>query len=150
MSVTIQPDIWALTKHLEGNHEAQECYLNLHFPLEYEVDAEGNATPTGYRVGFPGLNVSNTNFRALWEVLKFTIPFDTCGKYPAKLLFDHVIMALVTLEDDIGTKDVVHNPTGQVTVIECGRPPGYIQERLTQLKKIAIRAMDMEVGIVWS
>lgn len=148
MSVTISPDILGLVAHLDGDPIAQRAVIGSRFPREYAEDEDGSY-PTGYRVDLFELNVSNVNFAVLWGELGWHEP-DWVGSMPAGELFDRVVTATALVETDLSSETVVRKAPGGPTMIECGRPRGYLQEKLRALAQVARQAMDLGVGVVWT
>ena len=83
------------------------------------------------------INVSSANAVVLCDALGINLAEEGwCGSLPAEDFLGRVLVALAVQPSDEGipTHEV---PTGGVRWIECGRRPGYIQDRLAQLHELA-------------
>ena len=94
-------------------------------------------------------NMSNANAAVVCGALGIDLEeWGWCGSLPAEDFLGRVLLALAIQPADEGIP--VHETTvpGQVRWIECGRRPGYIQERLAQLHDLAQWAVahDAEIG----
>lgn len=83
------------------------------------------------------VNVSSANAVVLCGSLGIDLEFEGwCGSLPAQDFLGRVLLALAIEPADEGIPS--HElPTGGVRWVECGRRPGYIQERLLQLHELA-------------
>jgi hypothetical protein len=83
------------------------------------------------------INMSNSNAAVVCAALGIDLDAEGwCGSLPAEDFLGRVLVALAIQPSDEGIP--VHElPTGGVRWVECGRRPGYIQERLGQLHELA-------------
>ena len=88
------------------------------------------------------LNVSNTNFYGIMEMLGYRDP-GCCGRFAGETLktLNHVVdvavrMLAINPAVDAGDHGVVMQLTDCMTIIHCGRRPGYFLDRLTALQAI--------------
>jgi GAF domain-containing protein len=112
----------------------------------------------------PSVNVSNTNAAHLLALLGLTPagtsterpdPFDCgdlSGALPADEFLGRVLIALAVNPADAGIPSTSEGGpgTGTAEVIDCGRRPGYSDERLDQLRTLAEAARDAGREVVWS
>lgn len=83
------------------------------------------------------VNVSSSNAVVLCDALGINLAEEGwCGSLPAGDFLGRVLLALAIQPADEGIP--AHElPTGGVRWVECGRRPGYIQDRLAQLHELA-------------
>lgn len=83
------------------------------------------------------INMSNTNAVVVCGALGIDLEDEGwCGSLPAQDFLGRVLLALAIQPADEGIPS--HElPTGGVRWVECGRRPGYTQERLVQLHELA-------------
>lgn len=85
------------------------------------------------------VNMSSANAVVICESLAIDLnDLGWCGSLPAVDFLGRVLMALAVLPVDAGVPvhELPREP-GQVRWIECGRPEGYAQQRLGQLRELA-------------
>lgn len=93
----------------------------------------------------PELNVSNTNAGTLLRALGiYEEDGDLTGTLPGAELASKVIQARVMEPQDVGVPEMKY---GAVT--DCGRHPGYVQDRLETLQEVANFAWDKGVAVTW-
>lgn len=96
----------------------------------------------------PEVNVSNVNARAILDALGHSLDADDelCGGEDAESFMGRVLMAVAVAPQDAGV------PTHHVTpnFIDCGRPEGYLQDRLEALREVAEYAASKGREVVWS
>ena len=88
------------------------------------------------------VNMSNSNAAVVCGSLGIDLEeWGWCGGLPAEDFLGRVLVALAIQPSDEGIPS--HEvPTGGARWIECGRRPGYIQERLAQLHELAAWAVE--------
>lgn len=95
------------------------------------------------------LNVSNVNAAALLDTLGIYAdnPQENrlCGSLDAEAFMGRVLIAQAISPVDAG---IPATTSGMVT--DCGRPEGYIDDKLIQLESIAQIAMERGVSVVWA
>ncbi|MBW0101529.1 hypothetical protein [Pseudonocardia sp. KRD291] len=134
--------------------------------------------PVTRRVGDsePDLNVSSSNAMVVLRALGFLpeigaddvhvqsldeedigpapVPGDAdgedprCGQCPAEDMLGRVDLALALAPADAGMPSRDLNTAG--TVIDCGRRPGYLQDRLHALRAVAVFAHERGRDVWWS
>lgn len=94
----------------------------------------------------PQLNVSNGNAAQLLELLG--LPRECEGTEPAEGFLGRVLLAQALLStatvDDLGFPEV-----RQGNWIDCGRRPGYLAEKLSQLHQVATWALRHRQPVGW-
>lgn len=98
------------------------------------------------------MNVSNSNAGLIFTTLGMEA--DWCGSMDAEAFLGHVLVALGTPLDDAAvptTESQAMGPDGPVgpKMISCGRPAGYLTQRLTTLAEMATEAHRLGRQIVW-
>ena len=103
----------------------------------------------------PELNVSNSNFWSLMELLGYDNP-EPCGTMAGGELLEFLVRIetklaeLATLPElDGGRESTTDIGSGGVTFIDCGRPEGYYTERLYALLGIVQQAIDSGTAVTW-
>lgn len=83
------------------------------------------------------VNMSNSNAARVCATLGIDLEAEGwCGSLPAADFLGRVLVALAVEPVDAGVPS--HEvPTGGVRWVECGRPEGYAQDRLGQLRTLA-------------
>lgn len=100
------------------------------------------------RPGVPELNMANGNAAAVFDLLGLEFDGDV-GEAPAEDFLGRVVLAQALL--DVTTDDENGRPgyaDGNWTT--CGRRPGYLADRLTQLDQIATWAREHDAVVAWS
>lgn len=93
----------------------------------------------------PYVNVSNANAIRLLEVLGLPCTFDMLGdSEPADDFLGRVLMALAVNPADPGLPAIEEG-----NVIDCGRRPGYLEDRLGQLRDVAAWAAAHRKVVMW-
>lgn len=93
----------------------------------------------------PEVNVSNANAGTLLRALGlYEQGGDLTGALPGEEFASKVIQARVLTPQDAGVPATQY---GLVT--DCGRRPGYVQDRLDELQEIANFAWDKGLAVVW-
>ena len=100
------------------------------------------------------INMSNANAAVVCGALGIDLAAEGwCGSLPAEDFLGRVLVALAIQPADEGIPSHElpreHNgpfPVGP-RIVECGRRPGYIQERLAQLHALAQWAVDHQAEI---
>lgn len=93
----------------------------------------------------PAINASNVNARAILGTLG-VLEEDLCGSMDADDFAGRVLLARA-LVADAGVAPTVHLGGRYV---DCGRAPGYLDERLMQLAELAEFAVGTGRNVVWS
>lgn len=98
------------------------------------------------------INMSNTNACRVCEALGIDLASDDwVGDMPAEAFLGRVLLALAISPTDDGMPSYEHQPVGTgPTVIEGGRRPGYLQERLAQLHALGEYAISMRSEVWWA
>lgn len=93
----------------------------------------------------PEVNVANMNAGTLLRTLGlFEEGGDLSGALSGAEFATKVTQARVLEPQDVGVPAVTHG-----AVVECGRRPGYIQDRLDELQEIGNFAWDKGVAVTW-
>ncbi len=97
----------------------------------------------------PDLNVSNANAKLLLDVLGYAADIEA-GEYSgvadSEEFLGRILTALAVAPADAGAP--WHRTTPRF--IECGRRPGYLQEKLHALHEIALWCRDNRRRIQWA
>lgn len=94
------------------------------------------------------INMSSSNAAVVCGALGIDLAEEGwCGSLPAEDFLGRVLMALAIQPSDEGVPARDDTVPGQVRWIECGRRPGYIQERLAQLHELAQWAVAHQAEI---
>lgn len=84
------------------------------------------------------VNMSNSNAFRVCQTLGIDLEEEGwCGSLPAEDFLGRVLLALAIEPVDAGRPATVDAEPGRATFIDCGRPEGYAQERLGQLRELA-------------
>jgi hypothetical protein len=96
------------------------------------TDEDGDWAPNELDV-----NMSNSNAATVCAALGLDLnELDWCGTLPAEDFLGRILVALAVSPVDAGVP--VHEVPGPgARFIECGRPEGYTQQRLGQLRELA-------------
>ncbi len=100
------------------------------------------------RPGVPELNINGGNAAELFNLLGLEFDGDF-GETPAEDFLGRVLLAQALL--DVTTDDGHGRPghtEGRWTT--CGRRPGYLADRLTQLHQLATWAHEHDAVVAWS
>jgi hypothetical protein len=108
----------------------------------------------------PELNVSNDNAILILSTLGLRprvvdgpfgpLPEDACGSMDAEEFLGRVLAAEIMSVGDPGTETETFIEEGCATLIACGRPEGYTDARLAQLREVAEFARAHGKEVVWS
>lgn len=93
------------------------------------------------------LNMANGNAEHVLYLLGYDTE-DLCGSDTAEGLLGRVLTAIALSPADEGVPATVTAGNGP-TIVDCGRPAGYTDERLSQLRDLAERAMSAGRTITW-
>lgn len=92
------------------------------------------------------LNISNVNAASIFEILGFDEnTMDWAGSISGAEMLGRVLMAEAVLPADAGVPAFA-----QGNMMFGGRPEGYLQHRLSDLRSIAEEAQKTNALIVWS
>lgn len=84
------------------------------------------------------VNTSNSNAFRVCETLGIDLEAEGwCGSLPAEDFLGRVLVALAIEPADAGRPATVDAAPGRATFIDCGRPEGYVEERLGWLRELA-------------
>jgi hypothetical protein len=100
-------------------------------------------------VGGPMVNMANGNAAQVFDLLGLTYDGDF-GEIAAEDFLGRVLLAQALT--DVVTDDTRGLPARieGAKWIDCGRRPGYLAERLTELHEIACWAHERNAVVVWS
>jgi hypothetical protein len=108
----------------------------------------------------PQVNMANGNARELLDVLGLPGGEDLAGQVDAHDFLGRVMVGQALSPADPGRparqlvpgEHTLFGPVreGGATHIDCGRPAGYVQERLEQLAEVARWAIAHDRAVVWS
>lgn len=97
----------------------------------------------------PELNVSNVNAVELLDMLGYMVgePFEerSCGQLTAEEFAGCVLVADGLSVEDPGVPAVVEGNS-----VFCGRAPGYLNTRITDLRKLSEYALEHSYMVAWS
>jgi hypothetical protein len=97
------------------------------------------------------VNMANANAFRMLETLGYRNP-DYCGELTPVDLLGRVLTALGLEPLDEGRPWTEERSEGGATMIDCGRRPGYIQDRLRDLQDLAEAGCGYPEGtmVVWA
>lgn len=95
--------------------------------------------------GAPQLNVTNINAVFLLEHLGFPAGDELVGSIDADDLLGRVLIAEALAPEDEGVES-----TQDGLMTYCGRQPGYLQDRLAELREVAEGARKLGRKVQWS
>ncbi|MFB6885812.1 hypothetical protein ACFCY8_33830 [Streptomyces noursei] len=94
----------------------------------------------------PEVNLANTNARRVLDVLGLADEFgDLTGSAAAEDFLGHCLVALALEPADAGVPAVQDG-----RFIDCGRPAGYLQDRLTELHDLALWCAARGRSVSWA
>lgn len=94
------------------------------------------------------VNMSNSNAARVCGSLGINLDaMGWCGSLTAQDFLGRILVALAVEPADAGLPSTVDAAPGRATFIDCGRAPGYAQERLEQLRELADWAVANGVEI---
>jgi len=98
------------------------------------------------------VNMSNANAAMILAVLGLDVdPEDgIMGSMDAEQFLGYVMMALAAERDNAAVPATVDSLPGCATVVDCGLPEGYVEERLTQLADLATEAVRLGRTVHWA
>ncbi|MEU3708368.1 hypothetical protein AB0E82_39530 [Streptomyces anulatus] len=99
-----------------------------------------SVTFTAELAGEP-VNMANANAARVLGALGYAEP---CGVDDAESFLGRVLIALAVDPVDAGRP-----ATAKGRLIDCGRPQGYVQERLGELRALAEFARERRLDVVW-
>lgn len=101
--------------------------------------------------GSPEVNLSNVNARLLLEHLGLDdIDGDLFGNCPAHDFLGRVLMAVAISPKDEGVPLHEELTRRGARSINAGRAPGYLQDRLGELRSLAECAIQKKLQVVWA
>lgn len=151
MSITFSLRNLDGTMACKVNHGAG-CEVAEHLLDEYAHPYEGYCVPCSMdnRDACPvcsrDINVSNTNAQMILE--RLGVEFDYCGEIQASDLLGRAMTANVG-RDDSGIAATEDRAEGRATIIECGLPAGYFDDRMEGLTNLALAALASGLMVVW-
>lgn len=164
MSVTFHPA--QRDSDITGWAVACACGSNQTAALATTPDAVANLLPThtpgcadewcnGERGGVapvlaieaPEINVANGNARIILDALGFP-DGDLCGAATGQDFLGRVLMARAIAPADEGMLAHAVVPGSRMT--DCGRRPGYLQDKLDRLQQVAEWAINCDRDVVWA
>jgi hypothetical protein len=88
-------------------------------------------------------NMSNSNARAVLSALGLPTSFEEETMLPQELYAacERYLTSEIAEVIDHGTDSYEDSAPGSCTMIMCGRRPGYLTDRVTQIKKLCAEAM---------
>ena len=97
------------------------------------------------------VNMSNSNAHNVCQALGIDLEPEWCGSMSADDFLGRVLLALAISPEDEGmpSYELPREP-GRVRWIEAARRPGYLQERLGQLRELADWAVANEAIVMWA
>lgn len=97
----------------------------------------------------PSVNISNANARMVLEQLGCTDD-DLSGIATAQDFLGRVLIASGMSPADLGVPSHEVPSQGGVKLIECGRRPGYLNDTLANLEKVAQFARVNSLNVAWA
>lgn len=101
-----------------------------------------------YAVDVPYLNVSNNNGRRLLSLLDLDA-FEAVGSTTAADFLSRAFLADLLMPVDKGAQVHEDRTAGGMQFVDCGRDPGYLQDRLATLTGIALWARSHGRDVTW-
>jgi len=129
-----------------GTYEAAREAVALH-TLECD-ECRGYGIIVTPAIDAPEVNMSNVNAAYIIDLMG--IEFDYCGSIPAAELLERIAFGEVVGGGDEGTVTVAYRAEGGATMVDCGRPAGYADMRLGQLREVAEWAAAHGREVTWS
>lgn len=109
-----------------------------------------DATTFEFAADIEDINMNNANAAFVLESLGFAEDVaagDLCGTVPAQDFLGRVLAALALSPGDEG---VPAHTVGSDRFIDCGRRPGYLQDRLAGLHELALAAQFRDLSVTWA
>lgn len=107
--------------------------------------------------GAPSVNMSNSNAVSVMEALGLITSdsgedFDLCGSLPAEDFEGRILMALaVAPVSAVRPTYTEGGAEGEgALMVHCGRPEGYVQDRLNALREVVMFAREHDLSIDWA
>ncbi|MDQ2737155.1 MAG: hypothetical protein M3Y35_00690 [Actinomycetota bacterium] len=97
----------------------------------------------------PAVNMSSANARFVLDALGYGTADDLTGECEADVFLGRVMLAQAISPVDEGVPSHVLPGRG-VQVIECGRPSGYLADRLTVLGELAQCCRAHDRAVAWA
>lgn len=97
---------------------------------------------------FPFVNMSNRNAQSLLDVLGLTWD-DNGGEATADDLLGRILIAEGIYGEDHGVPSEHTRRSGGGLLVDCGREPGYINDRLVGLREVAEAARKAGRTVTW-
>lgn len=130
----------AVYDHSLADHDTSECdgSASTVFPA-YDTDLD------------PQLQISNTNGLRLLESLGLSTPEEPqyFGTVSSDDFLGRTLIALALEPADEGIPLVDSITSGGARLIECGRPVGYLQQKLESLRDVITFAQKHNSNITW-
>ena len=99
---------------------------------------------------FDEINLANGNASEILRLLGYDGADLNAGEADAEHLLGKLLIAEALLEESAERPYREQRQDGRATLIDCGRPAGYINERISQLADLASWAAANDRRIVWS
>lgn len=97
----------------------------------------------------PSTNVSNDSARHILPLLGLDATGELAGALPAEDVLGRALMALAVAPADEGIP--AHEVPGtRATLVDCGRPAGYTEDRLRGIVEVAEWARDHDRQVQWA
>ena len=112
-----------------------------------------NATAERFEADHLAINLSNANAAHVLDALGFGDDVragDLCGTVDGEDFLGRVLMADAVSPEDEGVPSHEIARAGNAQWIEGGRPPGYLQDRLAQLRDLAQAATEGGYQVTWA
>lgn len=110
----------------------------------FEIFADGQPVP---------VNAANRNAQDILAVLGYTVIVDgdaeLFGDSDADAFLGRVELALGLTPADEGLTEIVYQEDGGATFVDCARHAGYLQEKLADLRALALACKATHARIVW-
>lgn len=123
-----------------GCRDFEDC---LHFGVFIEARFEEEA---------PEVNLANTNARMVLDALGLAPEPDgeIVGTCTAQDFLGRVLVATAVAPEDPGMPATEQSGLGGARLVDCGRAPGYVQDRLDALREVAEWAASRDRSITWA
>lgn len=100
-------------------------------------------------VDLPEVNVSNYNAKDILDLLGYRVEEDFSERCAGSLTAEDFLGRLLVAEA-INPSDEGIPATTEGIVTHCGRPVGYMEARISELRSVVEYAKEKNVGIYWS
>lgn len=160
MSVTVQPEShpadllgWGVecgcgstaTGALAHTADRASGWLRTYGWCGADVCAHEYAVVVPVTIPFPWVNMANGNACRVLGELGYPDEAVAFGDDTAQGFLGRVLLALAVVPADEGVPAVADG-----NMVDCGRRPGYLQDRLGDLHRVALWCRDHERRVVWS